>query len=335
LRLKLLLKRGALLAAANWPAIAIQFAAQTTFQLLLAIPIVGAAILVALLRGADLTNLLQGGTRDMFTRIADALTAEPFALGAFVVAFGIVLLGGSALMFLVKGGTVEVMLASDAAAAAIERDPISIPALRQASAFSIERFVAGCQRLFRRYLGLGVALMVVYALSGVAYLTFLVYGFRTAGERYVLTWTAVAAISAIGVVLWITAVNLVYLLMQIVTAVEDRTLREAFGEAARFVRAEILELGGVFLVVFAMVVAATVASTLGLSAVAVISYVPFVGPLVVLLQIAALIVRGLVFEYIGLLAMGSYVTLYRRYAGARVTSRAASPAALLSSAPRP
>ena len=37
--LKHLLKRGALLAAANWQTVAIQFVAQTTFQVLLAVPI--------------------------------------------------------------------------------------------------------------------------------------------------------------------------------------------------------------------------------------------------------------------------------------------------------
>ena len=38
--LKRLLKRGGLLAAANWPVVAIQLVAQTTFQMLLAVPIV-------------------------------------------------------------------------------------------------------------------------------------------------------------------------------------------------------------------------------------------------------------------------------------------------------
>ena len=57
--LKLLLKRGALLAAANWPVIAIQFVATTTFQALLAVPLIGAAILVAVLLGADLAELLR------------------------------------------------------------------------------------------------------------------------------------------------------------------------------------------------------------------------------------------------------------------------------------
>src|SRR3954452_16719516 len=99
LDLRHLLKRGALLAAANWQTVAIQFVAETTFQVLLAVPIVGAAVLVAVLLGGDLSELLQGSLRDIFTTIASALLSEPFALIAFVAAFAIVLLGGSVLMF--------------------------------------------------------------------------------------------------------------------------------------------------------------------------------------------------------------------------------------------
>ncbi|HEV3054392.1 MAG TPA: hypothetical protein VGX45_07040, partial [Solirubrobacteraceae bacterium] len=74
--LKLLLKRGALLAAANWQTIAIQFAAETTLQVLLAVPIVGAAILAAALVGGDLAELLRGSLREMFTTIAGTLMSE-------------------------------------------------------------------------------------------------------------------------------------------------------------------------------------------------------------------------------------------------------------------
>ena len=80
--LKLLLKRGALLAVANWQAVAIQFFAETTFQVLLAVPIFGAAILVAVAVGADLGDLLQGNLREIATNIARALTSEPMALGS-------------------------------------------------------------------------------------------------------------------------------------------------------------------------------------------------------------------------------------------------------------
>src|SRR5439155_4550265 len=90
LDLKLLLKRGALLAAANWPTIAIQFVAETTLQALLAVPVIGAAILVAVMLGADIGELLQGGLREIFTTIASTLLAEPVALVAFIASFLIV-----------------------------------------------------------------------------------------------------------------------------------------------------------------------------------------------------------------------------------------------------
>src|SRR5439155_26551959 len=135
LNLKLLLKRGAPPAAANWPAVVIQFAAETTFQVLLAVPLVGAAILVAVLLGADLANLLQGSMREIITTIANALMTEPVALVSFVAAFSIVLLGGSVFMFLVKGGTVDVLLAANDASGPIETEPLTFEMLRTASTF--------------------------------------------------------------------------------------------------------------------------------------------------------------------------------------------------------
>jgi len=73
LNLKYLFKRGALLAAANWQVVAIQFVTETAYQTLLAVPVIGAAVLVAVLLGGDLAQLLQGSLRDVFTTIAHAL----------------------------------------------------------------------------------------------------------------------------------------------------------------------------------------------------------------------------------------------------------------------
>ena len=313
--LKLLLKRGALLAAANWPTVAIQFAAETTFQVLLAVPVIGAAILVAVLLGADLANLLQGSMREMIAAIANALMSEPIALIAFAAAFSIALLGGSVLMFLVKGGTVDVFLAANDAAGAIEREPITLDTLRSAATFTLRRYMDGCGRLFRRYLMLGLILMLAYAMSVGGYLAFVVLGYRAAGDRtLVIGWTFVVAVAAVALVLWITVVNLVYLLLQIAVAVGNAGVLDAFRAVVMFIRAEFRELGGVFLVILGMVVAATLASALAWSGVGLIAFVPLVGLAVFPLQIAALLVRGLVFEYIGLTALGAYVTLYRRHA---------------------
>ena len=91
-------------------------------------------------------------------------------------------------------------------------------------------------------------------------------------------------------------------------------------------RAEFRELVGVFLIVFGLVVAATLASALAWSGVGLIAFVPLVGLAVFPLQIAALLVRGLVFEYLGLTALGAYLTLYQRWAAVRPTSEAAASA---------
>ncbi|MEQ1869744.1 MAG: hypothetical protein ABL961_06940 [Vicinamibacterales bacterium] len=312
--LKHLLKRGGLLAAANWPAVAIQFVAQTTFQVLLAVPIVGAAVLVAVLLGADLNNLLQGSTRDIFTTVASTLTTHPVALIAFIAAFAIVLVGGTILMFLAKGGTVDIMLAADATAGSIEDEPLTLSAFRTAARFTMARYVEGCGRLFRRYLSLGMTLMLVYAISGVSYLGFIVYGYRWVGDSgFFVGWALIAALSAVALVFWITTVNVTYLLLQIAMAAQDLRTLAAARMVWRFIRAEARALSGVFFVVFGMVLAATFASALAWSGVGLITFVPLVGLLVAPLQIVALLVRGLVFEYIGLTAMGAYVTLYRRH----------------------
>lgn len=316
--LKLLLKRGALLAASNWPAVVIQFVAATTLQVLLAVPLVGAAILVAVLLGADIAGLVQGNVREIFTTIASTLLSEPIALVAFVAAFSVVLLGGSVLMFLVKGGTVEVLLAANAAAGPIERQPLTIETFRIASRFSLARYMAGCERLFRPYLALGLTLMLVYALSVASYLAFVAYGYRTVtGPALVLGWTFVVALSAGLLVAWMTVINWLYLLMQIAIAAEGVGMLQAFPFVARFIRAEFRQVAAVFVVVLVLVIAATFASALAWSGVGLIAFVPLVGLAVFPLQMAALVVRGLVFQFLGLTALGAYVTLYAAHASRR------------------
>jgi hypothetical protein len=109
-------------------------------------------------------------------------------------------------------------------------------------------------------------------------------------------------------------VNLLYLLLQIAIAYEGVGVSDGLRAVVRFIRAEFRELAGVFLVVLALVVAATLASALAWSGVGLIAFVPLVGLAVFPLQIAALLLRGLVFEYLGLTALGAYATIYHRHA---------------------
>ena len=64
-------------------------------------------------------------------------------------------------------------------------------------------------------------------------------------------------------------------------------------------------------------VGATLVSALAWSGVGLIAFVPLVGLAVFPLQLAALLLRGLVFEYLGLTALGAYLTLYYAYASRR------------------
>ena len=301
------------MAAANWQTVAIQFVAETTFQVLVAIPILGAAVLLSVVVGTDLSVLLQGGLRDIATRIAGTLTAEPVALLSFGVAFSIALGGASVLMFLVKGGVLDVLLAAHEAAGAFETEPISIDTIEPAACFTLPRFIHGCTRLFRRYVGLGLALFFAYAATAGLYVAFVVYGYRAAsGVVGVVGLTMVAAVAAVVLIVWITLLNFIYLLIQIAMAADHLGLGEAFRAVMGFVRAEFTVLAQIFLIILGLEIGATLVSALAWSGLGLIAFVPLVGLAVVPLQIAALVVRGLAFAYIGLSAAGSYLTLYRR-----------------------
>ena len=318
--LKTTLKRGALVAAANWPLVAVQFIAEGTMKLLLAVPIVGGVFLVVLLLGADTEDVLRGDTRDVVSAVVSALGGNPVALAAFAVAFIIVLLGGSVLTFVVKGGTVSLLVAADSQAGPIERPPLRLDALRRANVTDIEPFLDGCRRLWHRYVKLGACLLVVYGVTGVVYLTFMVGGYSVAGNAGVLLgWTIAAALASSAIIVWITLVNFFYLLTQMVIAVEDVGVRAAFRHVADFVRARLREVVGIFGIVLLLVVLATIASILAAAGLGLIAFVPLAGLAVMPLQIAAWLLRGFVFQYLALAALGAYLTQYGHYVRSRFT----------------
>lgn len=312
--LKTALKRGALVAAANWPLVAVQFVAESTLKLLLAVPVVGGIFLVVLLLGADLDEILSGDVRQIIASVVGALWQAPAALAAFSVAFGLVLLGGSALTFVVKAGTVSLLAKAEAHAGPIERSPLWLPAIRRASVTDIDPFLQACQRLWRRYVRLGGLLLLVYVVTAAAYLGFVVGGYSLAENTGVLLgWTITAALASSVLVVWITIVNFLYLLTQMVIAVDDVGVRTAMRGVAAFLQASLREIAGLFGIVLLLAATATVASILATAGLGLISFVPFVGLAVLPLQVAAWLLRGFVFQYLGLTALGAYLTHYRYY----------------------
>ena len=55
--IKLALKRGALITAANWEVVVIQFIADSVFKALLTVPVIGAAFLFALIVGSSVPDV--------------------------------------------------------------------------------------------------------------------------------------------------------------------------------------------------------------------------------------------------------------------------------------
>ena len=310
--LRATLKRGALLAAANWPLIAVQFVAEATFKLLLAVPVVGGLTLVVLLLGGNAEELLAGDVRQIVTAIFSALGQNPAALVAFSVSFGIVVLGGSALTFVVKGGTVSLLAQAEAHAGPIERPPLRLAALRRANVVSIEGYLAGCSRLWRRYLRLGGCLLLAYGLTAVVYLGLIVRGFQFADNiGLLLSWTVGAALGSSALIVWISLINFFYLITQMIIAVDDVSVRTGVMRALQFARLSLREVAGVFGLVLLFVGIATVGTILATGGLGVIALVPFVGLAVLPLQIAGWLLRGFVFQFIGLTALSAYLTYYR------------------------
>ena len=135
--LKYALKRGALIAAANWPVVIVQEVADSLFKLLVAVPLIGGIFLVALVLGAEPVALMSLGWRDLAATIVASLISRPAVLAAFLAALGVVIVGGSLFVFLIKAGTVSVLVRGDRAAGPVERPPLHFSTVMTASAFSI------------------------------------------------------------------------------------------------------------------------------------------------------------------------------------------------------
>jgi hypothetical protein len=303
--LKLTLKRGALVAAANWPLTVIQAVADSLFKLLVAAPLFGGIFLVALVVGAEPVTLLSLEWRDLATTIAASLLSKPMVLMAWVAALGVVIGGGSLFVFLIKGGAVSIMVRGERQAGPIEQPPLLPEVIAQASAFTAESFIEGASRLFPAYARLGLVLMAIYLASGLGFLA-LVASIRSGGEGWVL-----AALVTAAFVAWITFINLMYLLTQIVMASDGCSVATAIPRASAFIRRERRTVGGVFLIVLALVIFATGASILATTALGLIAFVPLFGFIFIPLSLLAWVLRAVVFQYIGLASIGAYLKLYR------------------------
>ena len=292
------------MAAANWPIVFIQASADALFKLVVAVPFVGGVVLVALIVGAEPGALLGLDVRDLAATILALLLARPLALTSFAAAMAVAVFGASVFIFLLKGGTVALLGRAEREAGAMEEPPLQFAVVATGAVFTVERFVDSCRELFPRFLRLGFVLMAAYALSGLG-LAMIAFG-RDAADGWIVP--IAATVLFVG---WITAINLLYLLAQIVMAAEGCGVGVAIRRAAGFVRRVPRTVAAVCVATLGLVLLATFASLVAATALGLIGFVPFVGLAVLPLQLLALVLRSLVLQYIALASVGAYSALYR------------------------
>lgn len=310
------LKRGALIAAANWPLILIEFVALSVFQSALTVPALGGAFVVAVLAQADVAALLGQGLRPTLALVAAALFDSPVTLWAFLAAVGVVAVGGVVVLSVVQAGSAALLVEGDRRAPeTLHRPPQRWAAMQRAHAYSPEAFFDGIRLHGRRFVVLGLWGCAAYTLVG-AVATGLAGGALMLSGRagWAGLWPLALTMGiAVGVVI-ASVVNLVWTLVQVAVATDGCRLRVALVRVRAFLLSDARQVAGIYGVVLSVTVAATATSILATAGLALVAWVPIVGLVVVPLQIAAWLVRGIVFHYVDLAAWAAYQSQFRRWA---------------------
>jgi hypothetical protein len=310
---------------ANWPLVLIEFAIESLYKLALTVPVVGGALMVAALVGTDLQSILAGGAQAATDLVIGSLATAPAALTSFLAALGLVALGGEVLMFIVKAGTLSVIVAGERQADAWHRYAEGGSGFRQGSAWSLAALYEGARRFGARAARLAAWLGLAYFVIGLAYFLVVRFGFRfVLGSAWAPTWPVVVVLATSAGVVTIAVVNLAYDLMRVIMITDDCRLSEAFGRLRTFVLEDARQVIGIFAVMAGGVMLATAIGLVATAGLTLIAWVPFVGLLFVPLQAAAWLIRGLLFQYLGLTTLAAYQTQYRRFSDTRWQSRESS-----------
>jgi hypothetical protein len=317
LPLRAALKHGAVVAMANWPLVLIHFALESFYRVALAIPILGGALMVAAVVGTEPGSVVGEGLQGTADLVIGALATTPAALTSFFVAIGLVGIGGQAIVFACRIGTLTVVVDSDRGADDLHALPVDGASIRRAASFSVARVYDGARHYGRRALTLALWLGGLYAVVGGIYLAAVVYGLSMAVRvNWISAWPLLVLVAtAVGVVT-IALVNLAYDLLQVIIVTDDCEVSTAASRLRAFVVEDSRQVIGIFAVMGGLVIVATTASLLAAAGLAVVAWVPFVSLILVPLQTAAWVGRGLVFQFMELSALAAYQTQYRRFSSA-------------------
>lgn len=322
------LKRGALVTAANWPVVVLDFVFESFYKLALAVPIIGGALMVAALIGMDLRSVVGGGLQSTADLVLASLSTAPVALTSFLLALTVVAGCGAALMFALKAGTLWVLVESERTTGDLQHKPVDAVTLREAAVYRPEYVIAGVRAFGRRGMVLALWVGAAYLVIGLSFFATMSYGLALASStNWAPAWPLLVLISTSVGVVTTAAVNLAYDLLRVIVVADDCSVTEAVVRLRRFIIEDARQVLGIFSVMGLVVFLATAGSLLAAAGLTLVAWVPIIGFAIVPLQIAAWLVRGIIFQYMSLAALAAYETQYRRFSelrwirSARVTAR--------------
>jgi hypothetical protein len=323
LPLRAALKQGALVTAASWPIVVVEFALWALYELALGVPVVGGAFMVAVLLGFNVDGLLGQGVRETADLIIGSLSAAPVALAGFLAALAVVAAGGLVLIFIVKAGTLAVLVEGERRGADLHRVPVHLATLRRSSAWSLATVYHATQYYGRRAAALAAWLSLAYACIGGLTLAAVAGGFRLAADSaWAGAWPVLVMLATSAGVLAVTIANLLFDLTRLIVVTDDCGVGEAFRRMRRFLVADARQIVGIFAVTTLLLGLAATVWILATANVALLGFVPFAGLLVAPVQAAVWIARGLLFQFAGLTTLAAYQTQYRRFASPRTAPAA-------------
>ena len=315
LPLKAALKRGFLITLANWPVVVIEFTIGALFRAALAVPVLAGAVMVAAMIGGDVRALVAEGLRAAADVILATLATSPLALAAFLAAVAIVAFGGVIILYVVKTGTLSVLVAADRQTGDVDREPIGTETIERAQAYHLAPLLANTGKFSRRAVKLACAFSVAYGLVAVAYLFAIRYGIvLTERSPWTAWWPLLVVIATTTSALAVTALNLAYDLLRVIIVTDDCGVRDAIRRLRRFVIEDARQVVGIFGVMWCILTLMTAFSLVAAAGVALVAWMPVIGLIVVPLQGAAWLLRGLLGQGLELAAVAAYQTQYRRFA---------------------
>ena len=314
LPLRAALKRGAVLVAANWPIVIIDFAATSLYKLALSVPVLGGSVVVATFVGTDVGSMMGDGVRSTADLVVGSLATAPLALAAFLLALGLVAIGGEAVLFVIKSGTFSVIVTADRQSGDVHRMPVGAEALERASTYSLRATLDGAVRFGWRAVTLALWLGVGYAVVGSLYVAAVSTGIDPDSRwSWLPAWPLVVFLATGAGIVLIALVNLAYDLLRAIVVTDDCSVSSALTRLRRFVVTDARQVIGIFAVICGVQIVAALVSLLAAAGLAIVGYVPFVSLIFVPLQAAAWVLRGLLFEALALSALATYQTQYRRF----------------------